>query len=159
PGDSLKRRFLMSRIVMSCALLLGLLMGLLPVAGGDDKLPPPTKAQLETSTNNLKMIALAIINYSDTYKQKMPTDITSKDGKPLLSWRVAILPFIEEAKLSQQFKMDEPWDSENNKKLIGRMPRVYAPVRVKAKEGETFYQVFTGPKALFFDPKKPPRFP
>jgi hypothetical protein len=149
----------MSRIVMGCALLMGLLVGLLPAGGGDDKLPPPTKAQLQTSTDNLKQIALAIINYADRYQGKLPTDVTSKDGKALLSWRVAILPFIDEVKLYGQFKMDEPWDSENNKKLIGKMPRVYAPVRVKAKEGATFYQVFTGEKALF-DPKRPaPRYP
>ena len=60
-----------------------------------------------------------------------------------------ILPYIEEANLYRQFKLDEPWDSENNKKLIAKMPKVYAPIRVKAKEGETFYQVFTGEKALF----------
>ena len=39
--------------------------------------------------------------------------------------------------------------SDNNKKLIAQMPKVYAPIRVKAKEGETFYQVFTGKNALF----------
>ena len=144
---------------MGSAFLMGLLMGLLPVGGAGDKLPAPTRAQLEASTNNLKSIALAIINCSDTNNREMPTNITSKGGKALLSWRVAILPYIEEAPLYKEFKLDEPWDSENNKKLIAKMPKVYAPVRVKAKEGETFYQVFTGENTLF-DPKGPaPRFP
>ena len=48
-----------------------------------------------------------------------------------------------------QFKMDEPWDSPANKKLIEKMPKVYAPLRVQAKAGETFYQVFTGEKTVF----------
>jgi hypothetical protein len=73
-----------------------------------------------------------------------------------LSWRVQILPFLEEDTLYKQFKLDEPWDSDHNKKLVEKMPKVYAPVRVKAKAGETFYQTFTGEKALF-GPKKQPR--
>jgi prepilin-type processing-associated H-X9-DG protein len=77
----------------------------------------------------------------------------SKDGTPLLSWRVAILPYIEERALYNQFKLDEPWDSANNKKLIEKMPKLYEPVRVKAKPGETFYQVFEGEDTLFV-PKK-----
>src|SRR5262249_27111371 len=76
----------------------------------------------------------------------------------LLSWRVQILPFIEQDKLYKGFKLNEPWDSENNKKLIPKMPKIYAPVRVKGKEGETFYQVFAGEKALF-GPKQKPRIP
>jgi hypothetical protein len=145
-------------MVTLCLVVAGLLVGLIPAGGADDKLPPPTPKELLTSQNNLKQIALAVINCSDANRARMPTDITSKDGKPLLSWRVAILPYVEQVELYKQFKMDEPWDSENNKKLIEKMPKLYAPVRVKAKEGETFYQVFTGEKALF-DPKRAPRYP
>lgn len=60
-----------------------------------------------------------------------------------------ILPYIEDyADLSKGFKMDEPWDSENNKKLIDAMPAIFAPVRVKADKGLTFYQSFTGKNGL-----------
>jgi hypothetical protein len=149
----------MARIVMGFALLMGPLVGLVVGGAGDKKLPPPTRAQLQTSTNNLKQIALAVLVFSDSNKTKMPTDIVSKDGKALLSWRVAILPYIEEIKLYNQFKLDEPWDSENNKKLIEKIPTVYAPVRVRAKKGETFYQVFTGKSTLFVGPKMPSRYP
>jgi len=79
--------------------------------------------------------------------------IYSKDGKtPLLSWRVAILPYIEQAVLYREFKLDEPWDSEHNKKLIPRMPATYdRPTFLEkaSKEGKTFYQVFTGPDTVF----------
>jgi hypothetical protein len=81
----------------------------------------------------------------------LPGNILDKDGKPLLSWRVAILPFLEEADLYKQFKLDEPWDSDNNKKLVEKMPKVYTPVRVKSKAGETYYQTFTGKGTLFVD--------
>ena len=52
--------------------------------------------------------------------------IFDKQGKPLLSWRVQILPFVEEGELFKQFHLDEPWDSEHNKPLIAKMPAVYA---------------------------------
>jgi len=81
------------------------------------------------SNNNLKQIAIAFHQYHDTYKSLPLHAIYSKDGKtPLLSWRVAILPFIEQDALYKQFKLDEPWDSEHNKKLIPLMPRIYMPV-------------------------------
>ncbi len=51
--------------------------------------------------------------------------ILDKNGKPLLSWRVALLPYIEQDALYRQFKLDEPWDSEHNKKLIAQMPKIY----------------------------------
>jgi hypothetical protein len=130
----------------------------IPAEAADEKLPPPTRAQLNISVNNLKQIALAMINSSDTNRGVMPANIASKDGKALLSWRVAILPYIEQVELYKQFKMDEPWDSDANKKLIEKMPKLYAPVRVKAKEAETFYQVFSGDGTLFA-PGKIARFP
>jgi uncharacterized protein (TIGR03067 family) len=116
-------------------------------------------AQRATSQNNLKQMALAFHNYYDTYK-RLPTAASySKDGKPLLSWRVAILPFVEEGQLFREFKLDEPWDSEHNKKLLARMPKLYEPVRGKTKEPHsTFYQVFTGPDTPFTGPK-PARIP
>ena len=139
------------------ALIGGLAVGaaVIPATAADDK---PTRKQLETSAKNLEQIGLAVINYSDSNNGVMPGTINDKDGKPLLSWRVAILPFIEQDNLYKQFKLDEPWDSENNKKLIPKMPKLYAPVRGQAKPGETFYQVFVGKGALF-GPNQLPKFP
>ncbi|HEV3438814.1 MAG TPA: DUF1559 domain-containing protein [Gemmata sp.] len=134
------------------ALFIGSLFAL-PAIGGDDP-PAITKRDLKTSENNLKQIGLSFHNFESAYAY-LPGDILDKDGKPLLSWRVAILPYLEEITLYNEFKMDEPWDSANNKKLIEKMPKTYAPVRVKAKAGETFYQVFVGEDALFGPKKKP----
>lgn len=109
-----------------------------------------TSAERMGSINNLKQIALGTINCGDTFGFMPPAAILSKDGKPLLSWRVAILPFIEQDNLYKQFKLDEAWDGPNNKKLLERMPKIYAPVKKATKQPfTTYYQVFTGPLAPF----------
>jgi RNA polymerase sigma factor (sigma-70 family) len=105
--------------------------------------------QLQVASNHLKQIGLAFHSYGGDNRDAWADDITDKDGRPLLSWRVALLPHLGEMDLYKQFKLDEPWDSAHNKKLIAKMPKVYAPVRVKAKEGETFCQRFVGKGALF----------
>src|SRR5262249_31485641 len=79
-----------------------------------------------------------------------------KDKKPLLSWRVQILPFVEQDALYKQFKLDEPWDSDHNKKLIDKMPGLYAPVRGKQDKGMTFYQAFGGAKGGRKPEDRPP---
>jgi hypothetical protein len=111
------------------------------------------------SSNNLKQIALAMQNYSDTY-QTMPTAaIYSPNGQPLLSWRVAILPFIEQQALYNQFKLDEPWDGPNNSRLLALMPRVYKfPKEIGLPPDHTIYRVFEGPMAAF-EGRKKLRFP
>jgi len=88
------------------------------------------EAKLRTqSMNNLKMLALALLNYEDARKHFPPAVIRDKNGKPLLSWRVAVLPFIdpwdENKALYDQFHLDEPWDSEHNRELIKKMPKEF----------------------------------
>jgi hypothetical protein len=114
-------------------------------------LPATTPALFQKSTNNLKIIGLAMHNFNDAVGN-MPSNFQTKDGKPGLSWRVAILPFLEEDKLYREFKLDEPWDSEHNSKLIEKMPKVYTPVRGRAEKGQTFYQMFAGERTML-DPK------
>ena len=112
-----------------------------------------TVSQRQRSLNNLKQILLALHNYHDAYGY-LPADIHGKDGKPLLSWRVAILPFIEQDACTGQFKLDEPWDSEHNLKLLAQMPNVYR-VGIEPKGAtHTYYQVFAGPGTPF-DPNPP----
>ena len=107
-----------------------------------------------TSVNSLKQMALAMHNYLSTYNAFPAAAISDKDGKPLLSWRVAILPYIEQDNLYQQFHLDEPWDSDHNKKLIERMPPLYATPEPDGKEPKTkptttHYRVFHGKGAAF----------
>jgi hypothetical protein len=105
------------------------------------------------SVNNLKQIALAMHNYHATYNHFPPQAIYSKEGKPLLSWRVLLLPYLEQDGLYRQFKLDESWDSPHNKKLLAQMPKVYADPNVHTTQPVTVYQAFVGPGA-FFEGKK-----
>jgi hypothetical protein len=109
----------------------------------DEPLGPITDKQLATSSNNLQQIALAFHNYHDV-NGELPTNVRSKDKKPLLSWRVQILPLIEQDQLYKQFNLDEPWDSEHNIKLVEKIPDIFVPVRGKTDKGMTFYQTFGG---------------
>jgi hypothetical protein len=111
------------------------------------------------------MIGLAFHNYESTIGSFPAAAVTApakngKAGKPLLSWRVAILPYLDEENLYKQFKLDEAWDSGHNKKLLAKMPKVYAPPPgVKTKEAHsTFLQVFTGPNTPFPTPDRKLRF-
>jgi hypothetical protein len=114
------------------------------------------------SANNLKQMALAMHNYNDAYGGKLPAHaIYSKDGqRPLLSWRVSLLPYLEEDQLFKQFRFDEPWDSEHNKKLIPMMPKLYtAPDGPLTNPGMTYYQMFVGGGAAWERSSKTPGIP
>ena len=136
------------RATFAGAMLLGGLVVAAPLPKDDEKPPSVTEKHIKASQENLKQIGIAFHAFHDT-TNALPVDIVDKTGKPLLSWRVLILPYVEEDRLYRQFKFDEPWDSEHNKKLVAKMPKIYAPIRVKAEAGMTYYQTFTGKDALF----------
>jgi hypothetical protein len=117
-------------------------------------------AAVRKSSNNLKQLALGMMNYADVHRGQMPpATVYNKDGKALYSWRVLILPYIEEDNLYKQFKLDEPWDSANNKPFLEKMPKLFAPVAGETKEKyATYYQVVVGKGAAFED-KQVMRFP
>jgi hypothetical protein len=101
-----------------------------------------------------KEMTIAMINFHDTQKHlPAAAEIRDKDGKPLLSWRVAILPYLDEIDLYKQFRLDEPWDSPHNRSLIAKMPSVFADPDPKLKEltkvGTTTYQVPVAPETIF----------
>jgi hypothetical protein len=113
-------------------------------------------AQQMRDMNSMKQIGLAFHNFESAYRSFVPQSLASKDGKKLLSWRVLILPFLEEPDLFQQFKLDEPWDSPHNKKLIEKMPKLYATRG--APPGMTAFQVPLAPRSAFGRPGKPLQF-
>ena len=103
-------------------------------------------AERTRSVNNLKQIGLGFHNYHDVYTSLPWGNIKPGAKAPALSWRVAILPFIEQNALYNQFKLDEPWDSPTNKKLISRMPAIFmipGSDPAVAKAGKTYYRSFT----------------
>ncbi len=109
-------------------------------------------AQRARSINNLKHIGLAMNNYLSTHETFPPAFRADKNQKALLSWRVLILPFIEEQSLYNEFHLDEAWDSPHNKALIARMPKVYASPfasRSLVAEGKTVYLTPRGDQTMF----------
>jgi hypothetical protein len=105
-------------------------------------------ARRSVSLNNLKMLLLSFHVYNDKHKVLPPHAIYSAEGKPLLSWRVAMLPYLEENELYEQFHLDEPWDSEHNRALIARMPAVFENPNL-AEPGKTNYLAVVGKECVF----------
>ncbi|MEP0430698.1 DUF1559 domain-containing protein [Rhodopirellula bahusiensis] len=96
------------------------------------------------SSNNVKQIMLAMHNHHSAYRELPLSAIVDDDGNPLLSWRVALLPFMDEQELYNQFKLDEPWDSDHNLPLAQQIPSVYQPLRKPVEPGHTIYQAVVG---------------
>jgi hypothetical protein len=131
----------------------GLFGGVLFLASGCSQMTGEKPWQQE-GHSNLKQLAMAMHTYNGDLNHLPPQAIMSKDGKPLLSWRVAILPYLEEDALFKQFKLDEPWDSAHNKALLDKMPKVFQTYGTNPGPGMTFYQVFVSkpaakPRAMF----------
>jgi RNA polymerase sigma factor (sigma-70 family) len=106
---------------------------------------PSEETARQRSENQMKVLALAMHNFHDDNGQFPPAAVYSKDGRPLLSWRVLLLPYLDRKKLFDQFKLDEPWDGPTNSKLLASMPECFAVPRGKARGTQnTVYQVFTG---------------
>jgi hypothetical protein len=118
----------------------------------DAKKPDSERTLRIQSQNHLKQLALAMHNYHSKNGSFPPVALVNADGKAVLSWRVILLPYLEEGKLATEIHNDEPWDSEHNKKFLERMPKVFRLNYEGNKPGETIYQGFVGNGAAF-DPK------
>lgn len=111
------------------------------------------------SINNVHMLLLAMQHYEYRFKSFPPAYVERLEGnvsRPLLSWRVLILPIIEEQRLYNEFHLDEPWDSPHNLKLVPRMPRVYqSPRRNRGEpdgQGTTPYLALRGARTALSGP-------
>ena len=103
-------------------------------------------------SNNLKQIALAFHNYHDTYGAFPPAYIPDENGQPKHSWRVLILPFLEQSPIYEQYNFDEPWNSPNNMAVTSQAVPVYScPSSPAGSPGstETSYMVIAGPGTVF----------
>jgi len=111
-------------------------------------------ARRAQSINNLRQIALALHHYHDVNGRFPPAYSVDKEGKPLLSWRVHILPYVEEDALYEEFRLDEPWNSEHNRKLIARMPTFFRSPTSQAAEGKTVYLGVRGENSILSGAKR-----
>ena len=97
-------------------------------------------ARRTTSMNNLRQLSLASHNFASNYQRLPSGDGPVRPGGPAVSWRVKLLPFIEEGNLYEQYNFDEPWDSENNMKVAKQMPATFMNPQSTAQEGFTVYR-------------------
>jgi hypothetical protein len=101
------------------------------------------------SKNRMRNIAVAMHNF-DSARNGLPPVSADLQGKaPTLSWRVYLLPYVEEAFVYDRFDMQKPWDSPENLALVKPMPWAYQTARDDLDPGETNYLVVTGPGTIF----------
>jgi len=115
-------------------------------------------ARRMSASNHLRQIGLALHNHHAAYRALPAQAICDDAGEPLLSWRVKILPFIEEQQLYEQFKLDEPWDSPHNRKLISQMPETFVDPSAVLPAGSTVFQAISRADGIMPAGCEPTRF-
>ncbi|MBX3412752.1 MAG: DUF1559 domain-containing protein [Pirellulales bacterium] len=108
-------------------------------------------AQRSTCRNNLKYLGLAMHNYHETYGSFPPPYLADANGKPMHSWRVLLLPFLDAADLYARYDFNEPWDGPHNQQLAAEMPEVFrCPSAMNSSDPMTTnYVAVVGPGYLF----------
>jgi len=108
-------------------------------------------AHTHNCDSNLQRIGLALQAYELDHGTLPPAFIPGPNGKPMHSWRVLLLPYLDEDGLYSNYNFAEPWDSLANQQLTTRMPRVYAcPADPDSHAlGESNYMVVVGPETMF----------
>ena len=105
-------------------------------------------AQQNKELNYMKQIAPTFHMYADVHG-RFPADIYDQEGKPLLSWRVRLLPYLDQQAVYEQFHLDEPWDSPHNRKLAAVVPVYASPTIAIASPEMTCYLALAGPETLW----------
>jgi prepilin-type processing-associated H-X9-DG protein len=106
-------------------------------------------AQRVQAANNLKQLGLAMHIYADQHGSFPPAVLYGPDGKTPYSWRVAILPYLEQKTLYDQYRFDEPWDSPANRRVLEQMPVFYRSPSADPQSTSPSYFVLTGPDTIF----------
>jgi DNA-directed RNA polymerase subunit RPC12/RpoP len=119
------------------------------VGGGGGGGAVGAAANAMKSKNNLQQMALAFHNVHDAEGSMKYAIVNPQTKAPLLSWRVAILPYIEEGQLFNQIHRNEAWNSPFNRQFWNRMPKVFELPGKQAPAGMTYYQTFVGDGAVF----------
>jgi hypothetical protein len=111
---------------------------------------------LREAMNNLSQITMALHNYHDSMGG-FPTSVwVNWQNNQQYSWRVALLPYLEEVELYNKIIENGAWDSPANRELAARMPKVFQVPGKPAGPGKTFYQAFAGPDTMFGPLSVPP---
>ncbi len=114
---------------------------------------PPLRGKNHVLVRNNEGVALAWMNYQSTFRRFPPAHVADKNGKPMHSWRVLILPFLDEMALYKACNFSEPWDGPKNKKLLAARPIYYADLddvgARNAAAGRTSFVAIVGANAAW----------
>jgi len=99
--------------------------------------------------NNLKQIGIALHNYHDVHGTFPPAYVADENGKPMHSWRVLILPYLDQKPLYDRYRFDEPWNSPHNRRLASHMPDVFRCPSAKADAPMTHYVTLRSGETMF----------
>jgi len=97
----------------------------------------------------LNQLTMALQNYHDRWGQLPPAYFADEDGTPIHSWRVLVLPYVEQQKLYDQYDFAEPWNSPKNSQLANKMPRVFHSHSEPESTEFTNIVVIVGPRTAF----------
>ncbi|MCA9223548.1 MAG: DUF1559 domain-containing protein [Planctomycetales bacterium] len=101
------------------------------------------------SQGPLNQLTLALHNYHDTFGSFPPAYVADAAGRPIHSWRVLILPYIEQRGLYDEYDFSEPWDGPRNSRLLNRMPEVFHSFSERPSDCFTNIVAVTGPETAF----------
>jgi type II secretory pathway pseudopilin PulG len=125
--------------------VIGILIGLMLPAVRTAREP----ARRTQCSNNLKQIALGLLNYSDQYGTLPPAYTVDAQGKPLHSWRTLILPYLEQQALYDKIDFSKPWDDPANKAAFDAVISVYGCPSATCPAGQTTYLAVVAPGGCF----------
>jgi prepilin-type processing-associated H-X9-DG protein len=131
-------------LLMCCGVLIALLLPAVQQAR--------EAARRTQCKNNLKQIGLALHNYHDTYQLFPAAHLNGLQGEPKLSWRVSILPYIDEGPRFNAYQFGEAWDGPSNSRLLNPLPQVYScPSHSAPGNTNTSYATITGDHSILGD--------
>jgi prepilin-type N-terminal cleavage/methylation domain-containing protein/prepilin-type processing-associated H-X9-DG protein len=139
-----RRGFTLVELLVVIAIIGVLIALLLPAVQAAREAARKTECE-----NHLKQIGLALLNYESTYRTLPPAYLADANGKPMHSWRVLILPFLEEQALYQQYDFNEPWDGPHNSQLAGRISDVFHCPSSTDDPAQTSYVAVVGPQTVW----------
>ncbi|HEX5104688.1 MAG TPA: DUF1559 domain-containing protein [Pirellulaceae bacterium] len=117
-----------------------------PMFAVQREVDPPQRCQ-----HLLKQIAVSLHAYHDNFGCFPPAYIADSTGRPMHSWRVLLLPYMEEKPLYDQYRFDEPWDGPHNRRLASAIVRTYCGAADHAgpRSTETDYVAIVGPRTMW----------
>jgi prepilin-type processing-associated H-X9-DG protein len=145
--DAAPARSSLGRWQLTAWLAVGLIGGIATLAASVGIRNGIRDYQRQQCMDRLRRLGLAMQEFNQEHGHFPAPAIFDRDGRPLLSWRVALLPHLGYRSLYERFHLDEPWDGPHNRLLLSEMPREFAcPAGSGCRTGRTTYTVIVGPE-------------